>query len=52
MLGHALHPYLQRIAENADHARNTAQALVNVRLADQGAGLTIFHHEASSWRER
>ena len=31
MLGHALHPYLQRIAENADHARNTAQALVNVR---------------------
>jgi DNA-binding transcriptional LysR family regulator len=52
MLGHALHPYLQRIAENADHARNTAQALVNVRLADQGAGLTIFHHEASSRRER
>jgi LysR family hydrogen peroxide-inducible transcriptional activator len=52
MLGHALHPYLQRIAENADHARNTAQALVNVRLVDQGAGLTIFHHEASSWRER
>jgi LysR family hydrogen peroxide-inducible transcriptional activator len=46
VLGHALHPYLQRIVENADHARNTAQALVNVRLADQGAGLTIYDHEA------
>ena len=33
MLGHAVHPYLQRIAENADLARGTAQALVNVRLA-------------------
>ena len=38
MLGHALHPYLRRIAENANHARNAAQALVNVRLADQEAG--------------
>jgi len=33
VLGHAVHPYLQRIAENADLARGTAQALVNVRLA-------------------
>src|SRR5262249_2412545 len=42
------HPYLQRIAENADSARNTAQALDNVRQADQGAGLTICDQEASS----
>ena len=33
VLGHAVHPYLQRIAENAALARGTAQALVNVRLA-------------------
>jgi DNA-binding transcriptional LysR family regulator len=33
MLGHAIHPYIQRIAENADLARGTAEALVNVRLA-------------------
>src|SRR5262249_12370120 len=32
VLGHAVHPYLQRIAENADLACGTAQALVNVRL--------------------
>ena len=35
MLGHAVHPYLQRIAENADLARDTAQALV--KMADHGA---------------
>ena len=29
-LGHAVHLYLQRIAENADLARETAQALVTV----------------------
>ena len=55
MLGHALHPYLRRIAENADHARNTAQALVNVQLADQGTGLTMFHHESrekTGWGSR
>jgi DNA-binding transcriptional LysR family regulator len=28
-LGHAIHPYLQRIAENADLVRDTAQALMN-----------------------
>jgi LysR family transcriptional regulator, hydrogen peroxide-inducible genes activator len=33
VLGHAVRPYLQRIAENADLARGTVQALVNVRLA-------------------
>jgi LysR family hydrogen peroxide-inducible transcriptional activator len=51
VLGHGVHPYLQRIAENADLARNTAQALVNVRLADHGAAPTICDHEASSGRE-
>jgi LysR family hydrogen peroxide-inducible transcriptional activator len=30
VLGHAVHLYLQRIAENADLARDTAQALVTV----------------------
>jgi DNA-binding transcriptional LysR family regulator len=30
VLGHAVHPYLQRVAENADLARDTAQALVKV----------------------
>jgi LysR family hydrogen peroxide-inducible transcriptional activator len=33
VLGHAVHPYLQRIAENADHARGAAQALTDVRPA-------------------
>jgi LysR family transcriptional regulator, hydrogen peroxide-inducible genes activator len=37
VLGHAVHPYFQRIAENANLARGTAQALVNVRLAVHGA---------------
>jgi hypothetical protein len=30
VLGHAVHPYMQRIAEDADLARDTAQALVTV----------------------
>jgi len=50
VLGHAVHPYLQRIVENVDLARNTAKALENVRQADQGAGLTICDQEASSSR--
>src|SRR6516225_10121624 len=37
VLGHAVHPYLQRIVENAELARNAAQALANARQADQGA---------------
>jgi LysR family hydrogen peroxide-inducible transcriptional activator len=32
-LGHAMHPYLQRIAENADAARAAARALTDVRSA-------------------
>jgi len=31
VLGHAVHPYLDRIAENADHAREAAQAMADVR---------------------
>jgi DNA-binding transcriptional LysR family regulator len=50
VLGHAVHPYLQCIVENADLARNTAQALANMRQADQGAGLTVCDQEASSRR--
>jgi DNA-binding transcriptional LysR family regulator len=34
VLGHAVHPYLQRIAENADHARDAAQALTEAQLED------------------
>jgi LysR family hydrogen peroxide-inducible transcriptional activator len=37
VLGHAVHPYLQRIAENAEHARAAAQTLANVRPADREA---------------
>jgi DNA-binding transcriptional LysR family regulator len=37
VLGHAVHPYLQRIAENAEHARDAAQALANVRPANREA---------------
>jgi LysR family transcriptional regulator, hydrogen peroxide-inducible genes activator len=37
VLGHAVHPYLQRIAENAEHARDAAQTLANVRLANREA---------------
>ena len=33
VLGHAVYPYFQRIAENADHARGAAQALADVRPA-------------------
>jgi LysR family hydrogen peroxide-inducible transcriptional activator len=37
VLGHAVHPYLQRIAENAEHARDAAQTLANVRPANREA---------------
>jgi DNA-binding transcriptional LysR family regulator len=33
-LGHAVHPYLQRIAENADHARDAARALTDAANRD------------------
>jgi LysR family transcriptional regulator, hydrogen peroxide-inducible genes activator len=35
VLGHAVHAYFERIAQNADRARETAQALVRVQLADR-----------------
>jgi len=35
VLGHAVHPYLQRVAENADHARDAAQAIADVRPANR-----------------
>jgi LysR family transcriptional regulator, hydrogen peroxide-inducible genes activator len=38
VLGHGVHPYLQRIAENADLARDTAQALVKVAESRDRAG--------------
>src|SRR5262249_29092007 len=31
VLGHAVHPYLGRIAQNAEHARQAAQAMADVR---------------------
>ncbi|MBV8242079.1 MAG: hypothetical protein JOY75_14935 [Hyphomicrobiales bacterium] len=34
VLGHAIHPYLDRIAQNADHAREAAQALADMPRAN------------------
>ena len=36
-LGSAVQPYLDRIAQNAEHARAAAQTLANVRPADREA---------------
>ena len=33
VLGHAVRPYLDRIAENAAHAREAAQAMADVRTS-------------------
>jgi hypothetical protein len=33
MLGHVLHPYFEQIAENAQHAREAAQAMADVRTS-------------------
>jgi DNA-binding transcriptional LysR family regulator len=38
-LGLAMQPYLRRIAETADHARETAQAFVRVTPVDSGLPL-------------
>ena len=32
-LGHALHPYLEQIAEDAEHAREVARASIDARAA-------------------
>src|SRR4029450_9653019 len=39
LLGQAIHPYLQRIAENAGHARDAPHALAGVRPARGGEQL-------------
>src|SRR5215510_12078500 len=39
VLGHAVHPWLQRIAENADHARDAAQALTHAQVANREASV-------------
>ena len=33
VFGHAVHPYLDRIAENAAHARQAAEAMADVRTS-------------------
>lgn len=45
-LGHAIQPYLDRIAENADHARETARALIDVAPAN--SEVPTFHQSAGS----
>ena len=45
-LGHAILPYLTTIAENANQARETAQALVEVRSAN--SEVPTFHQSAGS----
>jgi LysR family transcriptional regulator, hydrogen peroxide-inducible genes activator len=39
-LGQAVHPYLERIAENADHARKVARELTRARAAQSDAGVS------------
>jgi LysR family transcriptional regulator, hydrogen peroxide-inducible genes activator len=45
-LGQAVQPYLTRIAQNADHAREAAQALVDVRPGNAEAAMA--QHPARS----
>ena len=45
-LGHAMQPYLERIAQNADHARQAAQALAHVPTVKSDA--STFHQAAGS----
>jgi DNA-binding transcriptional LysR family regulator len=46
-LGRAMQPYLTRIAQEADHAREAAQALVDVRPAAVESA-SMHHSEESS----
>jgi DNA-binding transcriptional LysR family regulator len=39
-LGQAIHPYLERIAENAEHVRDAVQALTNARAAPPDAAVS------------
>jgi LysR family hydrogen peroxide-inducible transcriptional activator len=45
-LGQAIQPYLNRIAQNADHARDAAQALIEVRPAT--SEVPTLHQSARS----
>jgi len=45
-LGQAMRPYLEQIAQTADHAREAAQALAHVRAA--GAETSALHRTARS----
>jgi LysR family hydrogen peroxide-inducible transcriptional activator len=45
-LGHAILPYLTTIAENAEQAREAAQALVEIRPAN--SEVPAFHQSAGS----
>ncbi len=46
VLGHAMLPYFERIADNADRARATAQTLVQLRTATSEAATTLDHAAA------
>jgi LysR family transcriptional regulator, hydrogen peroxide-inducible genes activator len=39
-LGHAVYPYFERIAENADAAREAARALTHARAAESDAAIS------------
>jgi DNA-binding transcriptional LysR family regulator len=39
-LGQAVHPYFERIAENAEHVREAAQALMNARAPQPDAAVS------------
>ena len=45
-LGQAVHPYLKRIAANADHARQVARELTRARAAQSDAG--VSNHRSAS----
>jgi len=45
-LGHAILPYLSRIAQNVDHAREAAQALIEVQPAN--SEMPALHQSAGS----
>ena len=40
-LGHALHPYLEHVAKNIDHAREVARAFTHARTARSDAGRDV-----------
>ena len=52
VLGQAVHPYLQRIVENADLCAQHCASSGQCAAGGSGAGLTICDQEASSLSER